>query len=224
MISAWLITSSAQLRPAALAQQRSAVQCRFLACDAVLCDALRCCAVVSTMHSSQQLSAVRCRALSCGAVSCCAVLSFEHKAVYQVYEAKYQVPGTKYQFAGTGMYVFLYSSFSFLQSRLSSLGPYVFFPRKLHPHCRSECDIANKHTVQCTQHRATTSSSAQAALGIINSLVAPNHGPLLSAPFTSMFWLHSSLRERSGRLTPPADRSTCQNYIYLLYSTRTSRS
>ena len=54
-------------------------------------------------------------------------------------------------------------------------------PRKLHPYCRSEHGIGNKQTAQ---HRAI--SSAQAACGIINSLlvVAPNHGPLLYAPFT----------------------------------------
>ena len=46
MISAWLVTSSAQLRPAALAQQRSAVQCRSLACPAVRCGTVRCCAVL----------------------------------------------------------------------------------------------------------------------------------------------------------------------------------
>ena len=43
--------------------------------------------------------------------------------------------------------------------------------------CRSERDIVNKHTAQ---HTAV--SSAQAALGSIKSLLAPNHGPLLSAP------------------------------------------
>ena len=52
MISAWLITSSAQLRPAA---QRCAVPCPDVPCRAVgycampcggvLCDAVRCCAV-----------------------------------------------------------------------------------------------------------------------------------------------------------------------------------
>ena len=39
--------------------------------------------------------------------------------------------------------------------------------------------MASKHT---SQHRAI--SSAQVALGLIKSLVAPNHGLLLSAPFT----------------------------------------
>ena len=35
---------------------------------------------------------------------------------------------------------------------------------------------------QQAQHKAV--SSAQVALGIIKSLVAPNHGPLLSVPLT----------------------------------------
>ena len=39
-------------------------------------------------------------------------------------------------------------------------------------------------TQHSAQHRATINSSAQAALGIINSLAAPNHGSFLSAPFT----------------------------------------
>ena len=51
-------------------------------------------------------------------------------------------------------------------------------PRKLHPYCRSERDTANKHTAQ------RSACSAEAALDIINSLCAPNHGPLFSALFT----------------------------------------
>ena len=50
---------------------------------------------------------------------------------------------------------------------------------KLHPYCRSERGIANKYTAQ---HRPI--SSAQVALGTVKSLVATNHGPLISAPFT----------------------------------------
>ena len=53
--------------------------------------------------------------------------------------------------------------------------------RSVHPYCRSERDIASKHT---TQHRAT--SFAQVPLGNMNSLVASNHGPFLPAPFTSV--------------------------------------
>ena len=74
-------------------------------------------------------------------------------------------------------------------------------PRKLHPYCRSERDTANKHTAH---HRAIC--SLQAALGIFNSLFAPNHGPLLSAPFAyfSCILLCASVaagsRPRSGAL------------------------
>ena len=32
-------------------------------------------------------------------------------------------------------------------------------PRKLHQHCRSECDIANKHRAQCTEHLRGASSA-----------------------------------------------------------------
>ena len=77
---------------------------------------------VSSAHSSQQRSAVwygavRCRALPCGAALC----FLSNIQQYQVYDAKYQVPGA-------GMYVFLYSSSSFLQSWLSFLGPYAPTP------------------------------------------------------------------------------------------------
>ena len=82
----------------------------------------------------------------------------------------------------TGIYVctaavYLYFRCSSLYCNISVLFMCIF--RKVHPYCRSERDIPRKRT---TQHRAI--SSAQVALGIIKSLVAPNHGPLLSAPFT----------------------------------------
>ena len=65
---------------------------------------------------------------------------------------------------------------------MSSLDPHVPpSPHKLQTYCRSERDIAKK---QSTHGWAIC--SAQAALGIINSLFAPNDGPLLSAPFTCL--------------------------------------
>ena len=75
-------------------------------------------------------------------------------------------------------------------------------PRKKHTYCRSERDM-NKRTAQ---RRAI--SSAQAPLSIIiNSIFAPkNRGPLLPAPFTYVSVV-SSVRERSGRRQPPAERS-----------------
>ena len=76
-------------------------------------------------------------------------------------------------------------------------------PRKLHLYGRSGRDIASKHTAQ---HRAI--SSAQVALGVIKSLAAANHGPLLPAPVL----LYSSLRKRSGRRQPPAELSPCMLY------------
>ena len=88
--------SSAQQRTAALAQQRSAVQCRALPCDAVLCAMLcvlsallyllfRACSIIvpslgsAWLISSAQLSSARTAALAqqnvapCGAVPCRAV-------------------------------------------------------------------------------------------------------------------------------------------------------
>ena len=89
----------------------------------------------------------------------------------------------KYKVLGTGMYACTMYVFVFLLSSwiVLPLGPlHVFFLSQNMPVlCRSERDIADKHTAQ---HRAT--GSAPVALDIIKSLVAPNHGPLLSAAFT----------------------------------------
>ena len=82
-------------------------------------------------------------------------------------------------------------------------------PRKVHPHCRSERDIANKRTVQ---HGAINSAQV-ALLGIIKSLVTPNHEPLFSAPFT-FSCLYSSLRKGSGRYQPARERSPCMHCKY----------
>ena len=72
--------------------------------------------------------------------------------------------------------------------------------RNLHPCSRSR-DIASKHAAH---HRAA--SSAQVALGIIKSLVAPNHGPLLSAPITFCCLLpYASV---GGVYVPPAEGSS----------------
>ena len=84
-----------------------------------------------------------------------------------------------------------------------------FFPLANYNHTADQNVTSPTSTQHSTQHRPTISNSAQEALGIIYSLVAPNHGPLLSAPFTHMFQSHSSLRERNGRRQPPTDRSTC---------------
>ena len=129
------------------------------------------------LYRAQQRSAapcgavgVPCLALRCGAVSCYAVLYFEHTAV----------PGTNrrpmYQVPVCTCCVLFFLLFL----HYISLCPHVSLPPcKLHPCCQSGRDTANNRTAQ---HRA--SCSAQVALGIINSMFAPNHGPLLSATFT----------------------------------------
>ena len=65
----------------------------------------------------------------------------------------------------------------FINCPLSILLIYAF--SLIHPCCRSERDIVSK---RISQHKAI--SSAQVAIGIVKSLVEPNHGPLISAPFT----------------------------------------
>ena len=71
--------------------------------------------------------------------------------------------------------------FAFVVDFVLHLGPLrdIFFANFSLHSCRSKRDIAN---IQHSTDRAI--SSAQVALGIIKSLVALNHGPLLSAPFT----------------------------------------
>ena len=115
---------------------------------------------------------MRCSAFSlrCGAVSCCAVLSFEHSAT----------PGTKrstrYQVPVCTCWVIVFLLFLSVDlSRSPCFCPHANITRT----ADQNVTRANKHT---TQHREI--SFAQAALGIINSLFARNHGPLLSAPFT----------------------------------------
>ena len=117
--------------------------------------------------SAAQRSAAPCSAVRCPALRCCVVLRC---AFFQSYSSTRHE--TKYQVPGAGMYVLCTRLFAFSSVDLSV--PMLSPSRKLHPYCRSERDTS--------QHRAF--SSAQAALGIIISLFAPNHGPLLSAPFT----------------------------------------
>ena len=76
-------------------------------------------------------------------------------------------------------------------------------PRKYHTYCRSERDI-NKHTAQ---RRAI--SSAQAPLLALLSIRYSHQtmAGLFFLPPLHMFQLHSSMRERSGRRQPPAERS-----------------
>ena len=55
--------------------------------------------------------------------------------------------------------------------------------------------------------------SAQAALGIIKSLFAPNPGPHSFCPLYMFFVAFCLvLRERSGRPQPPAEWSPCRSY------------
>ena len=101
-------------------------------------------------------------------------LMFERKAALCL-SFEHTVPGAMQSTRCQVLYVRVYSSFCFLRSIVLSRSCSCFFFRKLHPYSRSERDIANMHTAQ---HRAT--SCAQLVLGIIKSLVEPNHGPLLS--------------------------------------------
>ena len=102
---------------------------------------------------------------------------------------RYQVP------VCTWVLVFFYFFIYVFDYPLSVL--FMFFFRKLRPYCRPERDIAYKHTAQ---DRAI--SSAQVALGIIKSLVASNHGPLLSALFACLVYILPCASEAGGVIRP----------------------
>ena len=122
----------------------------------------------------RQRRPVPCLALRCGAGPCCTVLSFDIQ-----YQISCVVPGTRYH------YVRVYSYFCFFSGGcpLSVLFMFFFsfFFLKLHRTGNQNVTSPIKHA-HSTAQRAI--SSAQVALGLIKSLVAPNHGPLRSAPFT----------------------------------------
>ena len=65
--------------------------------------------------------------------------------------------------------------------------PPVFLPHANYPRTADQnvTPVTKAHSTATEHNRAIC--SAQAALGIIKSLFAPNRGPLLSAPFTYVF-------------------------------------
>ena len=166
----------AQLSPAiySSAAQRSATRCRAVRCPALPCAAVLCHAALSffeytavpgirVVYSSfcaQQRSAAPCGAVSCPALRCCVMLRC---AFFRTYSS------TRYTCC---VLVFLL----FLQ--LISLGHHFF------PHANYTTADQNVTPLTSTQRSTGQFSSAQTSLGIINSLFAPNYGPLLSAPFT----------------------------------------
>ena len=128
------------------------------------------------LYTAQQRSVAQCGAVRCGAVCpslrCCVVLrcvlSFEHRAVPGI------ICVVDYNFSSFFFFFYMYLIFH---------RPLFFPSRKLPPYCRSERDTGNKSSHSTAEHSRAI-CSAQAALGIIQSLFAPNHGPLYSAPFT----------------------------------------
>ena len=101
--------------------------------------------------SAAQRSAVRCRAVPCPALRCCAMLRC---AFFRTCSTRYHA---KYQVSGTSMYV----CSLIIDCPLSVL--FISPPRKVHSYCRSERDIASKHTAQ---HRAISSAQVP-ILGVI---------------------------------------------------------
>ena len=133
--------------------------------------------------SAAQHSAVRFLAVPCGAALCRAALcSFELFRNTSIrYHAKYQAPGTG--MCACTVLIFLFSS---LDRHLSVLLVFVFCS-KLHPYCRlARTRASNRQKAHSTAYCTDKGNQLckKVAPGIIKSLVAQNHGLLLSAPFT----------------------------------------
>ena len=157
-----------------------------------------------------QRRAVRSRAEPYGALPrpslrCCVVLrcvlSFEHRAVPGIIRV---------------VVMCYFSSFFFFYIHVFDLSRApVFPPMQITNYPRT----ADQNLTPVTKAHSTSEHnrapcSAQAALGIIKSLFAPNHGPPSFCPlymFFVAFFL--ALRERSGQRQPPAERSPCRLYI-----------
>ena len=91
-------------------------------------------------------------------------------------------------------------------------GPLFFYPHANYPRTADDQNVTPGTKAHSTAEHNMRICSAQAALGIIKSLFAPNHGPLLFAPFIFLFFIafFLALRERSGQCQLPAERSPCR--------------
>ena len=127
-----------------------------------------------------QRSAVRSRAerygaLPCPSLRCCVVLrcvlSFEHRAVPGIIRV---------------VVMCYFPSFFLFYMYLIFHGPLFFPPRKLPPYCLSKRNTGNKSAHSTAEHNRAT-CSAQAALGIVKLLFAPNHGPPSFCPLHMFF-------------------------------------
>ena len=137
-----------------------------------------------------------CGATTCHAVRCCAVLSF---AFFRTYGTS-----TRYR------HVRMCSSFRFLHLSVLARSSSCFFFSQIIP----VVPIRTWHRQQA--HRTAQGNQLCAkALGIIESLVAPNTGPLISAPFAficippCVSVAGGISRSRSGALVHMHDDTMC---------------
>ena len=129
------------------------------------------------LSSAQLFTAQQRRAVPCPAVRCCVVLRCTFVLTYSStrYDVKYQVPVSVMCVRTCCVLVFLLSWFS----SLLSLGPHVAcFPPLSYTRTADQNVTSPTRTQHSAHHRATSSAQA-AALGIINSLATPIHGPLI---------------------------------------------
>ena len=114
------------------------------------------------------------------------------------------------------VYYSLYFSFFYFSTCIRSCTAPCFFPHAKYPRTADQnvTPVPKAHNTAERNNKAIC--FAQAALGIIKSLSAPNRGPLLSAPFTC-FQLHSSLPCASvaGGVQPPASEALVCLYLLL---------
>ena len=134
----------------------------------------------SSYSSAAQRSAVRCRAAPCRAlrydpVPCFTVFSSEHTAVPGI--MRNATAGTRYRYARVCSSLCLLHFFS---RPFLVLFVFFFASQIAHP-CTAGKSVTSTTS---TQHNTGQSGLHKEFLGFVKSLVAPNHGPLPSAPFT----------------------------------------
>ena len=90
--------------------------------------------------------------------------------------------------------------------------PMFFPPRKLHPHCRLECYIANKHSAQCTVQgsykQLCTISSWHYQIASRTKSWASSFCPLYVHVLVAFF-----LARAKRAASAPAERSTCTTIL-----------
>ena len=117
------------------------------------------------------------------------------------------MPSTRYQVTGTYMCVLVFWVFSLTAFPLSDPLRVLFFAIYTRT---ADQNIASPTSTQHSADRAI--SSAHVAFGIIKSLVTPNHGPILSAPFTFLVEMYLPCASAAGGVSRPPSGALVTTY------------